>query len=367
MIDKQSEIRRIWGERFSDSRQWMTEVFSRVYNDEEALALSVDGQIVSSLLLRKYALRFLSVRLKAAYVYGAATRRAEQGKGYMSELMTKAIEKSFNRGDDIVMLRPARRPLFGFYARFGFSTTFFIDEMRYTSSHRFESGEADFSIEEVVCDIDELAKAYERLTMSRESTVVHTVNEFKTILIDNAIDGGLKAIARDDKSGQIEAIAFAVARDQVIVVRELAYGSELAADAVLNALKSKAGEKMMVVIAPCHREGVKCHDRAMARIVNVKSLLEKLVAIDPTIRQVIRVRDQIIEANDAYFVIADGKVERIGCRGGNPSGRESGEADMRPDLDVSIDVLASIVFSSPKVGEIFNLPTARPFMALMLD
>ena len=59
--------------------------------------------------------------------------------------------------------------------------------------------------------------------------------------------------------------------------------------------------------------------------------------------------------NDGYYAISKGNCSLSAC------------SDRRPDLDVDVEVLASVLFSSAGAGEIFDLPTSRYYMALMLD
>ncbi len=37
------------------------------------------------------------------------------------------------------------------------------------------------------------------------------------------------------------------------------------------------------------------------------------------------------------------------------------------DLDVTLEVLNRLVFSSPRMGEIIGIPSVRPHLSLMLD
>ncbi|MCM1297913.1 MAG: hypothetical protein NC311_20445, partial [Muribaculaceae bacterium] len=95
--------------------------------------------------------------------------------------------------------------------------------------------------------------------------------------------------------------------------------------------------------------------RGMAEIVNVDKVLSHYAASYPETKAVIKVTDPIIDDNNHIYFIDNGSCTRNdGFLG-------------KLDLDVNIDVLTSILFSSKKVGMIFGLTTCRPFISLMLD
>ena len=358
-MDKITEIRRLWRERFNDSRNWMTNVFPRIYRDEEAIVLPADGgnSLASMLLLRRYTMRYRGTDIPVGYIYGAATSRELQGKGYMSRLMPMALREAYTRGDLAVALQPARRRLYGFYEQFGFSTTFYIREQRYTAKHRFAHNESRYITEYSGHDAAELTAAFSRLTAGRESTILHTEEDFKTIMIDCELDEGCIVTVRSVDRGDIVGLAYGVASADSIAVREIAALDEDAEAAVLDALSTRYPGKMTVVEAyPGETNAIKIFSRGMARIVNVKAFLELLAALSPKLRQRIRVSDPLIEENNAIFAVRDGKVTAT------PYSREE-----RVDLEVTIPTLTSILFSASNVGEIFSLPTARPFMSRMLS
>ncbi|MDE6316821.1 MAG: GNAT family N-acetyltransferase, partial [Muribaculaceae bacterium] len=297
-MDKINEIRRLWRERFNDSRNWMTNVFPRIYRDEEAMILPADNgnTLASMLLLRRYRMRYRNIEIPVGYIYGAATSRDMQGKGYMSRLVTEALREAYSRGDYAVALQPARRRLYGFYEKFGFATTFYIREQRYTAKHRFVHDESKYITEYSGHDAAELTAAFSRLTAGRESTILHTEDDFKTIIIDCELDEGCIATIRSVDTGDIVAMAYAVATADTVSVREIASLDEDAEAAVLDALSQHYPGRMTVVEAyPGQTNAIRIFSRGMARIVNVKAFIELLAQLSPDLRQCIRVSDPVIE------------------------------------------------------------------------
>ncbi len=353
-MDKLADIKHIWRDRFGDSRQWMSEVFSRIYTDEDAITFELDDKVVSSLLLRPFDMAYKGREMPVGYIYGAATSRSEQSKGYMSRLMVKTLREAYRRGQTTVLLCPSRRRLYGFYARFGFTTVLFVDELRYTATHCFHFDKSKFIIDESVCDMAEIAKAYKRLSARRGACLLHNENDFKAIFIDNDLDHGAVAIARSADSGEIVAIGLSKTNATSIVVTELVGIDEEADNAVLSSFAKRMPGMMTVVEAYPQRSGVKMSARGMARIVNLEAFLRILASVRPELHYVFKVTDPIIAENNGLLLIDKGNVSRI-------------ESSETIDLEVSIDVLTAILFSKEKIGDIFNLPTARPFVSMLLD
>lgn len=384
-MDKKTGIKRIWQERFNDSGQWMDMVFSRIYRPEDAFVLESDNEIVSSLLLRPLEYMHLGRQLQTSYLYGAATLKRRQGHGFMSRLICSTLKASFSRGDAVMFLRPSRKWLYRFYSRFGFSADVLVDRQRYTAAHRFMSRPEMFSVETTVYDIDRLSADYTRLASLRPSTSLHSPADFKTILIDNSIDNGVKAVVTD-ADGETAAIAFALRSPMGHVhVTDLTASSEEAAEEALASIKSQLPDMMFIIDAYPLRAGIDLTPRAMARIIDAEAFLAVIAAADPSLKYKIKLSDPIIKENNALFTISAGKVSRMPLSESNshvslhteagPAGNtallsvadSSGENVRKVDLDVSVETLTSILFSSPETGSIFNLPAARPYISLLLD
>lgn len=359
-MDKIGEIKRIWRERFNKSKVWMNEVFTRIYNDDEALAMPPGNDtesVASTLLLRRYAMKYCGEVISAGYIHGAATTREMQRHGYMSRLMEIALRESRRRGDAVVALQPAHRRQYGFFDRFGFVTTFYINELRYTSKHQFPHDSSRYIIETSGHDPAEFAAAYIALTSNRLANVMHSADDFKTILIDIELGGGATFAARSLETGSLSAIAIAANEFDTIAIRELAASDDDARNAVLDAVKLHWGEKMVAVEAPAiPASRIRPESRGMSRIVNVEAMLGSIAKISPGLRQTIRVSDPLLNENTGVYAISDGRVSK----------HPFDYADCNLNLDVTVSILTSILFSTPHTGEIFSLPAARPFMSLML-
>ncbi|MDE6395952.1 MAG: GNAT family N-acetyltransferase, partial [Muribaculaceae bacterium] len=281
------------------------------------------------------------------YIAGAATDRNMRHHGYMSELLKLALRKAYERGDVLVSLIPASRRLFFFYDKLDFATVFYVDIERYTSLHTFAFSEGYSETEPKYED-------FQRLEQERSATVLHSERDFQNVLEDIRHDrGAVSAIASPD--GQVSAMAFATETDNEIHVKELLFKDDKAAEMALGSIKQELGDKPMVVYGPPSGRKAMMRARGMMRIVNAEKALDSLARQHPEIDQVIRVRDPHMSVNTGYYILKKGSCRKVETYGKQVS------------LDVSISNLTKILFSSHKIGEIFNLPTSHALLPLMLD
>ena len=362
-MSKKDEIKRLWADTFGDSREFVDMYFDRVYRDSDAMTiLSDDGHLVSSLLLQPYSLFFHKREASVSYIAGAMTRRNMRGRGLMTSLMIDALEASRGRGDLLTLLIPASDYLYSYYARFGFAAVVFTDIMRYTSLPSFapadSSASDDFTPVENIFD----DKVYEAMAAMerdlKQSVVLHSYRDFLNILDDLRLDGGrCEAVA--DSDGNVVAIGWARPAPDgsgSIQVDELLYRSAHARQAVLRRFRLRWPDKPFAVKAPVADDNRRPTRRAMARIVNIEAILGLLAEAYPHLSLNLRIADTLIPANDGVFSIAAGKCSR----------RESSRAT-RLDFDIDVVTLAEILFSSPEIGNVMDIPARRLHMALMLD
>ncbi len=94
-------------------------IFNRLYPQNYYYKL-MDGRIVSQMFVidGSYA------SFNTGYIYAAATHKEYRGNGYMSALI-KQIKEEF----DILSLKPASESLYDFYARIGFKTLLFANNI----------------------------------------------------------------------------------------------------------------------------------------------------------------------------------------------------------------------------------------------
>ena len=347
-MTKRDEIKHLFTAGFDENSEWTDWYFDKVYDDDEAMIAYSSSKAVSCLMLSQYRMKLGDASVGMGYISCATTARSARGQGHMRRLINDALMESACRGDALVALIPASRRLYLYYARLGFVTLFYTDNLRYTSLHRFCS-DSNFERCEPSYSI------FSRLEALRLSTVIHSEADFSHIIEDAALDGSHVLAVADRSNPDDCAMAFVTIGDDTATVKDISASSARARENVLAEVRKVVGPRM-IVIRDCPGDDTLAFTPAgMGRIASVKTLLEAIAAHDTSATQTIRVRDNIIADNNAVFIIHNGTVESV-------------KTTMRKlTINVSVENLAKIIFNSPRVGQIFSIPSFRPYMALMLE
>lgn len=351
---RKSQIKRLFDNAFSNDKEWNNWFFDKVYNDDEAIQLEVDGKTVSCLFLQHYDFRFHDRILGLGYVAGATTDYKMRHHGYMGHLLHEALHVAFERGETFVGLIPAERRLFFLYDKYGFATVVFADIQRYTSLHSFP-----FSDEYQI--VEPSYEAFRELEDLRSSTVVHSASDFENILYDVRHDGGT-IVQINDIENRPMAMAFGASNGSEIHVKELLGVNPRANDMALGEVRNKLAVELPMAVwrLPSGRQA-SLRKRGMMRVVNAEMALRALAEAHPNLSKKIRVSDPLIAQNNATFTVSQGKCRRV------EDNVVDGVASVKVDFDVTIDVLTKILFSSNSIGNILGIPASHPAMSLMLD
>lgn len=359
-MSKKSEVMKIWQECFpEDSPRWRRMFFDAAYVDDEALTASdpETGATVSSLLLLPYSMTFQGSVPGVAYIYGAGTLRKFRARGYMGRLMHEALREAADRGDTFATLVPASEALRAYYKRFGFSTVFFSRPLRYTSIHHFPY-EAEYAT--LDSDSPGLFAAFERLMAERPCCIQHTRAQFLTLMDDARLSGHGFAAVGNPETGEPLAMVWAAPEpaSDTLRVKELLSTSSDASNAVLTALQRQFPDRPLTLMTQPSRKamGGNLIPGGMARVVNAESALEAVAANNPATRLTIRLTDPILTENTGVYMLRDGQLTVTDSAG-----------KQKPDLDITPEVLTSLLFSSDPIASIMGLPASRPHMSLMLD
>lgn len=354
MDETKNAVRRLWADAFGESESYLDMYFSRVYQPGETLTLCDGfGKIVSSVLLQSYSLDFQNQLVKAGYIAGAVTDRNARNNGYMTRLLVDALAASRERGDVIDFLIPSSRHLFFFYDRLGFSTVFYVDRRHYVAGSVFKPVDT-YTMTQISLPLSgEFISAFESMEAMRKGAVRHTPQQIDNIVRDNQLDGG-NVLACLDGEGAISSISFIVMSRSRLTVKDLLSRDEDARKGMLEAIVRKYPSTPITHLAPPVSPRP-YQAIGMGRIVNAESALRFVAANNSGFSGAIRIKDQLLPDNDHTYILDSGSLS----------------IDDKPrkkyDLDVTIDVLTSILFSSRRIGEIFRLCTSRPYLSLMLD
>ena len=262
----------------------------------------------------------------------------------MKSLMHDTLLSLYNQNVPFACLIPASRPLYFIYDRMGFATVFYAEEKRYTALHKFETG----NFKRISPDY----AVYSKLEKNRKGALLHTKEQFDFAVKDVEISNGI-VVAVEDEEGN-SAVAFAECNDEIKVIDILSSNAD-AYEAALCLIRDNFGEKPIIVWDVPSNDIISLRSRGMIRIVNAETALSALADSNHGINITVKVHDSFIPENNGIYRIFKGKCRKIE------------QSSDKIDLDVSISVLSKILFSTSKIGELFELPTHRPFISLMLD
>lgn len=352
-MGKKEEIMQLWREGFGDSGEYLDMYFNRVYPHAVEFVRESGGKVVSSLLMHQYPILFYGAEPTVGYLAGAVTRRGHRGKGYMSGLVTEAMALAAARGDMMCTLIPAHGWLYYFFERFGFSTVFLADVERYTSMHAFATEHVYHRVTDQYAP--EVYNAFSRYEHERSGGVLHSRRDFLNVLDDLAMRSGGTFVAVGREDVPVAAMAWAVEHGDVVQVNEVLGLDADARTGALQALRELFPDRPFRVNAPSEfAGGRKLYPHGMGRIVNVDMCLGLMAAANPELNMVVRVADGMIETNKGVYAVAGGECHRVAHNAGHI------------DFDVTVEVLANMIFSSPATGDMLGIPSRRSRLSLML-
>lgn len=345
------QLREIFELCFNEPRRWTNWFFSSIARDSDVVALDIDGRTLSAALMQRYLFAYCGATLPSAYISCVGTRPESRGHGHATALLGNCLRRAHAEGLALAELIPAEPHLFDYYRHAaGFATAFYVEERHYTALHPFEAcGEV------IEPDYDIL----HRLEQRHGCGVLHSPDDFKYILTDLSLDCG--AFMTAARCGDHVALAVAVddgrAPSGGIGVRALLADSAEAAETVMAEVRRRVGERPLSVwnVPSEAMRSLDLKPRGMVRIVNAEKVLSALAQGNKELNYTVRLRDALLPENFGCYRLHGGSCERIASH------------SRHLDLDVDITTLATILFSAPATGSIFNLPTRRPFISMMLD
>lgn len=119
--EQKQELYELWKSSFDENDYFTSLFFENLYDPINCLVLTENGTIVSALhMLPSEILTENNTAEKANYIYGAATVKKFQGRGFMTKLLEYSFEYGKRRGEKYSVLIPAKKSLFSFYERCGY-------------------------------------------------------------------------------------------------------------------------------------------------------------------------------------------------------------------------------------------------------
>lgn len=196
-MEKQ-QIIDLWRLSFNDSEEFIRLYFDRVYKEENTLVIEKNGQVVSALQMLPYTMNYYGTEISVAYISGACTLPSMRGKGLMRELLHNAFEEMKRRSVAITTLIPAEPWLFDYYRKEGYAESF-----DYTENIYFRPEVPVYAPEITVMppkvpSVDQLYDYFNRKIRERDCCMLHTKDDFVTILRDLELEGGRMFTALDE-------------------------------------------------------------------------------------------------------------------------------------------------------------------------
>lgn len=208
-MDKKQQIVNLWRTCFGDSEAFISLYFDRVYKDENAMTIEKDGKIVSALQIVPHTMTYLGTEISVGYISGACTTPEERGQGLMRQLLQETFEEMERREIAISALIPADPWLFDYYREQGYTEAFDYSVETYIRPNTPVQLPKITVIQPEVPTTDELFAYFNRKLRERPSCILHSQDDFITILRDLQLDNGGMYTALDENE-KVVGMAFAL-------------------------------------------------------------------------------------------------------------------------------------------------------------
>lgn len=232
----------LWRLSFNDTEEFIRLYFERVYKEENTLVIEKNGQVVSALQMLPYTMTYYGTEISVAYISGACTLPSMRGKGLMKQLLLNAFEEMKRRSVAVTALIPADPWLFDYYRKQGYTDAFDCTEDTYIRPETPVYAPEITVVPPKVPSIDELYDYFNRKMRERTCCILHTKEDYITILRDLELDKGRMLTALNEE-GQTIGMAFVLPPDDTaglpeekkqVYVKEFFYDDDRVASLLLQ-------------------------------------------------------------------------------------------------------------------------------------
>lgn len=280
-MDKQ-QIIDLWRLSFNDSEEFIRLYFDRVYKEENTLVIEKNGQVVSALQMLPYTMTYYGTEISVAYISGACTLPSMRGKGLMRQLLQNAFEEMKYRSVAITALIPAEPWLFDYYQEQGYTEAFDYSENVYVRPEIPVYAPEITVMPPTVPSIDLLYDYFNRKIRERNCCVLHTKDDFITILRDLELSGAQMLTALDELDEPI-GMAFVLPPDNTLpkekrqaYVKEFFYNDDRVAKLLLQEVTLQNNVDRATYRIPPIAPGT--HPFGMARVIDRERLIDDWLA-----------------------------------------------------------------------------------------
>lgn len=242
--------RSLWEEVFSeDSREFVDYYYYVKTKDNTVYIVEEEGEIRAMLQLNPYPVRLRETVAMADYIVGVATQKEYRGRGYMRNLLIRALRDQYTQKMPFTFLMPAAEAIYSPYDfRFIYRqkqtdlTKAFLDVEKVqieTERKRIKERDAGF------LDAGRMAEFFEQNFLDCWAVVAQrTTQYYQTMVLEQQSElGGVRLVYEEDRLIGM----YAYAREEGLEIREPLYleGKEMAFLASVDALR-EAEEKITV-------------------------------------------------------------------------------------------------------------------------
>lgn len=273
-MDKQ-QIIDLWRSSFNDTDEFVQLFFDRVYKEENTLAIEKDGKVVSALQMLPYTMTYYGKEISVSYIYGACTLPSERGQGHMRALIQEAFQVMEHRDVALTVIVPSDPWLFDYYRELGYTEAFDYSENEYIRSSE-AVWEPDLTVVPPEVPSTTLLYAYfDRKLRERACCMLHTADDFITILRDLQLSGGQMLTALNEQEQPVGMVfvfpAEATEAGEHVYIKELLYDDERIKKLLLQ--EATAQNKVTKAVYRCPSDGPGNLPFGMARVLDKNRLI----------------------------------------------------------------------------------------------
>ena len=323
--EEHGKTRKLWEEVFSeDSREFLDYYYYIKTKDNAIYVIEEDDAIRSMLQLNPYELQVEDARLRSEYIIGVATQKEYRSRGYMRQLLTKAMQELYDRKDAFTFLMPAAEAI---YTPYDFRYVYRQPSCVLTEEELHNTIKTTATWREArMMDATAMAEFFQNHFAAKwDVCAVHDAEYYRTMILEQQSEFGGVCLLEDGR--QIKGM-FAYAMEEGLEIREALYLDGYR-DAFLKAVKEleelqaqqeqeeKSGEEEQnltesgITVYGCMPEDTeKETPLIMVRILHLPTLLQTLkVPAEETLNCSFAVIDPILQKNSRVWKLTSEEGE----------------------------------------------------------
>lgn len=305
-INEHGRTRTLWEKVFAeDSREFLDYYYFIKTGDNQIYVIEEDGGVRSMLQLNPYLLQVEDRQFPCNYIIAVATEENYRKRGYMGELLRKAMQDMYARKEPFTFLMPAAEAIYTPYDfRFVYAQNQ-CESMGTDSAAELELTDAGMR------DAADMAAFFNQYFAEKyQVCAVRDETYYQTMIFEQQSEnGGVKLI----KEGQDIKGMFAYASEEnVVEIREPLYLDEYEAQFQKAVRDLRSGRDVPVKIYACRNgEHVKKVPIIMVRILHLETFLSAVkVKEGERLSCSFAVLDSIITKNSRVWKLTGGQDSR---------------------------------------------------------